>query len=69
METIIYNGSEIKITIVSDGNKDVVIPSGEFAKIELDLLSRDNPDGIHKFNDDSFYVQGEGDWIEIYNSK
>lgn len=66
----VYNGEEINITIVSDGNPDVVIEPGE--TVEIGLTDE------HRFNDDSFYVQEEGDWyakevdsyggrIEIYN--
>lgn len=67
----VYNGEEFAITVVSDGNEDVVIEPGE--TVEIDLTDE------HHFNDDSFYVQEEGEWyakeadhyggrIEIYNA-
>lgn len=69
----IYNGEEIAITVVSDGNDDVVINPGETVEIEL------NDEHNFNANDGSFYVQEEGEWyakevdsyggrIEIYKS-
>lgn len=48
----IYNGENVAITVVSDGNADVVIQPKSFATIETDA----------SFNSDSFYVQEGGEW-------
>lgn len=66
----VYNGEDMAITIVTDGNADVVIQPGEYATIETDAA----------FNSDGFYVQEDGDWyakengstgadLEIYNGR
>ena len=48
----IYNGENTAITIVTDGNADVVIQPYSFATIETEA----------NFNSDSFYVQEDGEW-------
>lgn len=54
----VYNGENIAITIVSDGNPDINIPPLEVAEINLDIMN------VHFFNfpDGSFYILEEGDW-------
>ncbi|AHD06426.1 hypothetical protein [Paenibacillus larvae] len=51
----VYNGENIAITIVSDGNPDVSIPPKGVTEINLDLNE-------HRFNEGSFYILEEGDW-------
>ncbi|QHZ53385.1 hypothetical protein [Paenibacillus larvae] len=58
----VYNGEKIVITVVSDGNEDVTVHPQSIVEINLDLMGKENPDGKHRFNDDSFYILEEGDW-------
>lgn len=58
----IFNGEDVAITIVSDGNADVVIQPKEYATVEIDHVSKGNQDGVHNFGSDSFYVEEEGAW-------
>lgn len=53
----IYNGENIAITVVTDGNEDVVIQPKEFATIETNA----------NFNSDSFYIEENGDWYAKEN--
>lgn len=48
----IYHAENVAITVVSEGNADVVIPAKEFAVIEAVL----------PFNTPEFYVEEEGEW-------
>lgn len=68
----VYNGESTVVTVVSDGNEDIVIQPGE--TVEMNLTDE------HLLSDDALYVQEEGDWyfkevsgfggrIEIYNAK
>lgn len=65
----IFNGENTAITVVTDGNADVVVPARSFATINTEA----------NFNSDSFYVQEDGEWyakdsndgnvMEIYNAR
>ena len=50
----IYNGEDVTITVVTDGNADVVIQPRSFADVNV---SKDV-----EFNSDSFYIQEDGAW-------
>ena len=54
---LVYNGENTAITIVTDGNADVVVQPKSFATIETDAT----------FNSDSFYVQEDGEWYAKEN--
>ena len=52
--TTIYNGTDSTITVVTNGNPDLVIESEEFGEVNLlEGASFNSPDG-------SFYVEEEG---------
>ena len=53
----IYNGENVAITVVTDGNADVVIEAKSFAEVNV---SKDV-----EFNSDCFYIEEKGAWYAI----
>lgn len=50
----VYNGEDVAITVVTDGNPDVTIQPKSFAEVSV------TEDAV--FNSDAFYVENQGSW-------